>query len=151
MSSKGGRTKILKIKKGHKRTRDGDPPREGKFPITRKPSRWRVWGKFSDLGGQLNWEEKLNKAQITCLKAAPSRKVAQAPAPATSKTAWNGEEPAAFLGVGTGQKALRAAGGSSFKLWESEGRIDRPEHTTDGSQNKGTEKLQRRAAHPRWR
>ena len=28
LSSKGGRTKILKIKKGHKRTRDGDPPRE---------------------------------------------------------------------------------------------------------------------------
>ena len=29
LSSKGGRTKILKIKKGHKRTRDRDPSREG--------------------------------------------------------------------------------------------------------------------------
>ena len=29
LSSKGGRTKILKIKKGHKRTGDGDPSREG--------------------------------------------------------------------------------------------------------------------------
>ena len=47
--------------------------------------------------------------------------------------------------MGTGQKALRAVRGSSFKLCESEGRIDRPEHTASGSQNKGTEKLQRRA------
>ena len=29
LSSKGGRTKLLKIKNGHKRTRDGDPSREG--------------------------------------------------------------------------------------------------------------------------
>ena len=58
----------------------------------------------------------------------------------------NGEEPAAFLRVGTGPKALRAVGGRFFKLWESEGKIDRPEHTAGGSQNKGTEKLQRRAA-----
>ena len=28
-----------------------------------EPSRWRVWGKFSNLRGQPNWEEKLNKAQ----------------------------------------------------------------------------------------
>ena len=33
-----------------------------------------------------------------------------------------------------------------IKTLESEGRIDRPEHTTGGSQNKGTEKLQRRGA-----
>ena len=45
----------------------------------------------------------------------------------------------------TGPKALRAVGGSSFKLWESEGKINRPEHTAGDSQNKGTEKLQRRA------
>ena len=80
------------------------------------------------------------------LKATPSRKVPQTPAPATSKRGRNGEEPAALLRVGTGQKALRAVGGRFFKLWESEGRIDRPEHTAAGSQNKGTEKLQRRAA-----
>ena len=34
---------------------------------------------------------------------------------------------------------------SFFKLWESKGEIDRLEHTAGGSQNKGTEKLQRRA------
>ena len=33
-----------------------------------------------------------------------------------------------------------------IKTLKSEGRIDRPEHTAGGSQNKGTEKLQRRAA-----
>ena len=33
-----------------------------------------------------------------------------------------------------------------FKLWESERKIDRPEHTAGGSQNKGIEKLQRRAS-----
>ena len=79
-----------------------------------------------------------------CLKATPSRKVPQTLAPATSKRGRNGEEPAAFLRVGTGQKALRE--GDFFKLWESEGRIDQPEHTAGSSQNKGTEKLQRRAA-----
>ena len=50
-----------------------------------------------------------------------------------------------MLRVRTGPKALRAVGGSSFKLWESKGKINRPEHTAGGSQNKGTEKLQRRA------
>ena len=80
------------------------------------------------------------------LKATPSRKVPQTPAPATSKRGRSGEEPAASLRVGTGPKALRAVGGRFFKLWESEGRIDRLEHTAGGSQNKGTEKLQRRAA-----
>ena len=50
-----------------------------------------------------------------------------------------------MLRVRTGPKALRAVGGSFFKLWES-GKINRPEHTAGGSQNKGTEKLQRRAA-----
>ena len=82
------------------------------------------------------------------LKATPSRKVPQTPAPATSKRGRNGEEPAAFLRVGTCQKALRAVGGRFFKLWESEGRIDRLEHTAGGSQNKGTEKLQRAAPSP---
>ena len=51
-----------------------------------------------------------------------------------------------MLRVGTGQKAPRAVGGRFFKLWESEGKINRPEHTAGGSQNTGTEKLQRRAA-----
>ena len=50
-----------------------------------------------------------------------------------------------MLRVGTGRKALRAVGGRFFKLWESKGEINRPEHTAGGSQNKGTEKLQRRS------
>ena len=68
------------------------------------------------------------------------------PATAASKRGRNGEKSAALLRVGTGQKALRAVGGRFFKLWESEGKIDRTEHTAGGSQIKGTEKLQRRAA-----
>ena len=56
-----------------------------------------------------------------CLKATPSRKVPQTPAPATNKYWRNGEERAALLKVRTSPKALRAVGGSSFKLWESKG------------------------------
>ena len=67
-------------------------------------------------------------------KSNSSRKVPQMPAPATSKRGRNGEEPAAFQSEG-----------AFFKLWESEGRIDWPEHTAGGLQNKETEKLQRRA------
>ena len=55
-----------------------------------------------------------------CLKATPSRKVLQTPAPAT-KEGQNGEEWAALLRVRTSSKALRAIGGSSFKLWDSKG------------------------------
>ena len=50
-----------------------------------------------------------------------------------------------MLRVRTGPKALRAVRGSSSKLWESKEKINRPEHTAGRSQNKGTEKLQRRA------
>ena len=35
----------------------------------------------------------------------------------------DGEEQAALLRVRTGPKALRAVGGSSFKLWESEEKL----------------------------
>ena len=56
------------------------------------------------------------------LKATPSRKVPQTPAPAASKWGQNGEEPAAFLRVGTGQKALREVGGSFFKLLGEQGK-----------------------------
>ena len=48
-----------------------------------------------------------------------------------------------MLRVRTGPKALRAVRGSFFKLWESERKINRPEHTASGSQNKGTEQVQR--------
>ena len=58
-----------------------------------------------------------------CLKATPSRKVPQTPVPATSKWGRNGEEPVALLRVRTGPKALRAVGGSFFKLWESEEKL----------------------------
>ena len=67
------------------------------------------------------------------------------PVPATSKWGRNGEERAALLRVRTCPKALRAVGGSFFKLWEGERKINRPEHIAGGSQNKGTKKLQRRA------
>ena len=50
-----------------------------------------------------------------------------------------------MLRVRTGPKAGEQSEGAFFKLWESEGKINRLEHTAGGSQNKGTEKLQRRA------
>ena len=58
-----------------------------------------------------------------CLKATPSRKVPQTPTPATSKWGRNGEKRAALLRVRTGLKALRAVGGSSFKLWDSKEKL----------------------------
>ena len=63
-----------------------------------------------------------------CLKATPSRKVLHTPSPATSKWGRNGEEPAALLRVGTSQKALRAVGGSFFKLWESKEKLTGQTH-----------------------
>ena len=84
-----------------------------------------------------------------CLKATPSRKVPQKPTSATSKWGRNREERAALLRVRTGPEALRAIGGSFFKLCDSKRereKINRPEHTASRSQNKGTEKLQRRAS-----
>ena len=42
-------------------------------------------------------------------------------APPTNKRGQNREERAALLRVRTGRKALRAVGGSSFKLWDSKG------------------------------
>ena len=80
-----------------------------------------------------------------------SRKVPQTPAPATSKRGRSGEEPAAFLRVGTGQKALRAVGGRFFKLWESKGEINRPEHTAGGSHTKGLRNSREEPPHPHWR
>ena len=52
-----------------------------------------------------------------------------------------------MLRVRTGPKALRAIEGSSFKLWDiAREKINWPEHTASHLQNKGTEKLQRRAS-----
>ena len=67
------------------------------------------------------------------------------PAPVASKWGRNGEEPAALLRVRTGQKALRAFGGRFFKLWESKEKLTGLNTLLGGSQNKGAEKLQRRA------
>ena len=50
-----------------------------------------------------------------------------------------------MLRVRTGPKALRAIGGSSLNCGIAREKINQPEHTAGGSQNKGTEKLQRRA------
>ena len=60
------------------------------------------------------------------LKATPSRKVPQTPAPATSKWGRNGEERVALLRVRTCLKALRAVGGSFLKLWESKEKLTSP-------------------------
>ena len=76
-------------------------------------------------------------------KGTPDARTATSKRGRTERRGRSGEEPAALLRVGTGQKALRAVGGRFFKLWESEGRIDRLEHTAGGSQNKGTEKLEK--------
>ena len=77
-----------------------------------------------------------------CLKATPSRKVLQTPAPATSKWGQNGEERAALLRVRIDPKGLRAVGGSFFlNCGIAREKTNWPEHTASG-----TEKLQRRAS-----
>ena len=73
------------------------------------------------------------------------------PAPATSKWGRNGEEPAAFLRVGTGQKALRAVGGSSFKLWESEEKLTGPNTPPAVRKTKGLRNSREEPPHPGWR
>ena len=45
---------------------------------------------------------------------------------ATNKWGRKGEERAALLRVRTGPKALRAVGGSFFKLWESKEKLTGP-------------------------
>ena len=62
-----------------------------------------------------------------CLKATPSRKVPQMPTHATSKWGRNREEWASLLRVRTGQKALRAVGGSFLKLWDSKEKLTGPD------------------------
>ena len=65
---------------------------------------------------------------MTCLKATPSRKAPQTPAPATSKWGGNGEQRVALLRVRTCPKALRAIGGSSFKLWDRKEKLTARTH-----------------------
>ena len=88
---------------------------------------------------------------MTCLKATPSRKVPQTPAPATSKWGRNGEERAALLRVRTGPKVLRAAGGSFFKLWESKEKLTGWNTPPVVLKTKGRRNSREEPAHPRWR
>ena len=85
------------------------------------------------------------------LKATPSRKVPQTPAPATRERGRNGEEPAAFLRVGTGQKALRAVGGRFFKLWESKEKLTGQNTPPVVRKTKGLRNSREEPPHPRWR
>ena len=81
-----------------------------------------------------------------CLKATPSRKVPQTPAPATNKREWNGEERVALLRVRTGPKGPESNRRELlFKRWDSKG--ERPAiRKTKGLRNSREE-----PAHPRWR
>ena len=72
----------------------------------------------------------------------------QTPAPATSKRGQNGEEPAALLRVRTGQKALRAVGGSFFKLWESEEKLTGLNTLPAVHKTKGLRNSREEPAHP---
>ena len=84
--------------------------KEEKFPNTRKPSHWRVCGKFWNLRGQHNWEGKqTNKqttptTQIMRLTTTPSGEVAKMLPSATSEWGLNREVQAALLRIRTGPK-----------------------------------------------
>ena len=98
----------IKDKKGDKKARDGDPSREGSlnrgsFQSPGNPRTGRSGGSFQISEGN---------HRLKCLKATPSRKVPQMPAPATSKRGRNGEERAAFLRVGTDQRAWEQSEGA---------------------------------------
>ena len=71
-------------------------------------------------------------------------------APATSKWGRNGEERAVLLRVRTGRKALGAAGGSSFKLWESEEKLTGRNTPPAVRKTKGLRNFREEPAHPRW-
>ena len=73
------------------------------------------------------------------------------PAPATSKWGRNGEELAALLRVRTCLKALRAIGGSFFKLWESKEKLTGLNTLTAVRKTKGLRNCREEPAHPHWR
>ena len=73
-----------------------------KFPNIRKPSHQQVCGKFWNLRGYHNREEKNKSPQITFLTTTPSREVAQTLASIISKRGLNREARAALLRVRTG-------------------------------------------------
>ena len=154
MSSKGGRTKILKIKKRDTRER-GTETRPRKGVSIEEVSNHQETLALTGLREVFppNWEEKLNKAhRLRAQKQLPAEKHPQTPAPATSKRGRNGEEPAAFLRVGTGQKALRAVGGRFFL------NCGRPREKLTGRntlpavrKTKGLRNSREEPPHPRWR
>ena len=87
-------------------------PREGvmkeKFQNTRKPSHWRVCGKFWNPTGQHNQEGKKKKPspEIMHLTETPCGKVAQMLTSATSERGLKREVQAALLKVRTGPECL---------------------------------------------
>ena len=83
--------------------------KEEKFPNTRKPSHWKVCGKFWNLRGQHNWEEKKkNPTDFTpnCNSQWRSSPEAQMIASTTSKQGLDREALAALLRVKTGPESL---------------------------------------------
>ena len=86
-----------------------------------------------------------------CLKATPSRKVPQMPAPTTSKWGRNGEERVALLRVRTGPKALRTVGGSFFKLWDNKEKLTGRNTPPAVRKTKGLRNSREEPANPRWR
>ena len=57
----------------------------------------------------------------------------------------------ALLRVRTGPKALRAVGGSFFKLWESEEKLTGRNTPLAVRKTKGLRNCREEPAHPRWR
>ena len=84
-------------------------------------------------------------------KSNSGRKVPQTPAPATSKWGQNGEDRVALLRVRTGPKALRAVGGSFFKLWDSKEKLTGWNTPPAVLKTKGWRNSREEPAHPRWR
>ena len=56
-----------------------------------------------------------------------------------------------MLRVRTGLKALRAVGGSFFKLWESEEKLTGPNTPPAVRKTKGLRNSREEPPHPRWR
>ena len=56
-----------------------------------------------------------------------------------------------MLRVRTGPKALRAIGGSSFKLWDSKEKLTGPNTLLAVRKTKGLRNSREEQAHPRWR
>ena len=55
-----------------------------------------------------------------------------------------------MLRVRTGRKALRAVGGSFFKLWESKEKLTGPNTPRAVRKTKGLRNSREESPHPRW-